>query len=42
MRQQALLVEHKRNRREVEGDLAAALERYRDMTGGDESGSTGG
>ena len=42
LRQQALLVEHKRNRREVEGDLAAALERYRDMTGGDESGSTGG
>ena len=32
MRQQALLVEHKRNRREVEGDLAAALQRYRDMT----------
>ena len=35
MRQQALLVEHKRNRREVEGDLAAALQRYRDMTDAD-------
>ena len=35
MRQPALLVEHKRNRREVEGDLAAALQRYRDMTDAD-------
>ncbi|MFP7723795.1 hypothetical protein [Lysobacter sp. A3-1-A15] len=41
MRQQALLVEHRRNRREVEGDLTTALERYRDMTAGDEA-ATGG
>ncbi len=39
MRQQALLVDQKRNRREIEGDLAAALERYRAMTASDAAGS---